>query len=70
MIVEEITRMDSEKPACLYCSRTSEEVPLLALNYQGRQYWICPTHFPILIHQPHKLAGKLPGAENLDAGEH
>ncbi len=62
--------MPAKTPACLFCDRTSEEVPLLTIQYQGENYWICPTHFPILIHQPEKLAGKLPGAENLQPGSH
>jgi hypothetical protein len=43
----------------------SESVPLLALTYQGKTYHICPQHLPLLIHQPEKLADRLPGAENL-----
>lgn len=62
--------MNEKKPECLVCSRNSDEIPLLTLAYQGREYHICPTHFPILIHQPQKLAGMLPGAENLQPGEH
>lgn len=54
---------------CLVCDRTAQEVPLLAIEYQGHTYHICPEHFPILIHQPQKLAGKLPGAENLKPHE-
>ncbi len=33
-----------------------------------KNYWICPQHIPILIHDPSKLAGKLPGAEDMQAG--
>jgi hypothetical protein len=62
--------MPEPKPACLVCEQTSDEIPLLALNYQGRQYWICPSHFPLAIHQPTQLVGKLPGAEKLQPHEH
>ncbi|UCC86735.1 MAG: hypothetical protein JSV81_18065 [Anaerolineales bacterium] len=55
------------QPLCLYCERGSEQVPLLTLRYQEGETWICPQHLPILIHNPAKLAGKLPGAENLTA---
>jgi hypothetical protein len=48
---------------CLVCERTGEAVPLLALTYQGRAIHICPQDLPILIHQPAKLADKLPGAD-------
>ena len=52
-------------PKCLYCLQDSDAVPLLALTYQGQTYHICPQHLPILIHQPAKLADRLPGAEHL-----
>jgi len=51
---------------CLYCERDSEQVPLLAMRYRDAEVWICPQHLPILIHEPAKLAGKLPGAEDLN----
>lgn len=62
--------MTAENHTCLVCQQTSEEIPLLALEYQDQRYWICPQHFPILIHQPAKLIGKLPGAEKLQPHEH
>jgi hypothetical protein len=43
---------------------------LIALHYQEKQYWICPQHFPILIHEPAQLVGKLPGAEKLSPHQH
>ena len=55
---------------CVQCERSSDEVPLVVLLYQGEQAWICPQHLPILIHRPDKLADKLPGAANLSPGEH
>lgn len=55
---------------CIVCEQSSQEIPLLALEYQDQQYWICPQHFPILIHKPGQLIGKLPGAEKLQAHEH
>jgi hypothetical protein len=62
--------MTNDAPACLYCQRTSDEVPLLTVDFKGQKYAICPTHFPILIHQPDKLKDKLPGIENLQPGSH
>lgn len=56
-------------PNCIYCERTTDEVPLLTLQYAGQDLWICPQHLPILIHKPAQLAGKLPGAENLSPPE-
>ena len=53
------------KKTCLACGRGSNEVPLLVLDYQSTTFWICPQHLPVLIHDPHQLIGKLPGAEGL-----
>ena len=51
----------AEQLRCLYCEKTSEEMPLIRLTFQGKELWICPQHLPLLIHEPAKLAGKLPG---------
>lgn len=53
---------------CIVCSRTHEEVPVTKFEYRDNVFHICPQHIPILIHSPHKLAGLIPDAENLDAG--
>ena len=50
---------------CLFCERDSTLVPLISLDYQGANHYICTQHFPVLIHDPGRLAGKLPGAEGL-----
>ena len=55
---------------CLACGRGDDETPLVALEYQGSKLWICPQHLPILIHDPARLVGKLPGAEGLSPAEH
>lgn len=62
--------MTSDQHTCLVCERSSQEIPLLAIEYQGEQYWICPQHLPILIHEPAQLVGRLPGAENLQGHHH
>ncbi len=54
---------------CLACDRDSNATPLLALEYRGKRLWICPQHVPILIHDPTRLAGRLPGAESLSPAE-
>lgn len=58
------------KLTCLNCGRSEQEVPLVILQYQGKNWHICPQCFPLMIHQPQKLAGKLPGAENMQPAEH
>ena len=55
---------------CLMCKRTSTEVPLISFQYQESDLWICPQHLPVLIHDPTKLAGLLPGAENMKPADH
>ncbi|MBT3389421.1 MAG: hypothetical protein HN413_03340 [Chloroflexi bacterium] len=62
--------MTSNEPRCIQCDRTDAEVPLIALRSQGVETWICPQHLPLLIHKPQTLVGKMPGAENLSAGDH
>jgi hypothetical protein len=48
-------------PHCLYCELDDAHTPLIAFTFQTTTYWICPQHFPILIHKPEQLAEKLPG---------
>jgi hypothetical protein len=55
---------------CLYCERTSDEVPLVTILYRGSHVFICPEHLPILIHKPAQLADKLPGVERLGGHRH
>ncbi len=56
--------MTDVTPKCLVCERDSDAIPLLAFRYQGKSFWICPEHLPILIHQPARLADRLAGAES------
>lgn len=62
--------MAEKKNVCLVCEQSSQEIPLIEIHFQEQSYWICPQHFPVLIHQPHLLVGKLPGAERLQPHEH
>ena len=59
---------NSNDKACVFCQQNENQVPLVQLSYMEKSYWICPQHIPILIHQPDKLAGMLPGAEDMQAG--
>jgi hypothetical protein len=56
--------------ACLNCHRTEQEIPLVTLQYQGKQDYICSQCFPILIHSPAKLAGNLQGADKIQPADH
>jgi hypothetical protein len=63
---------DTTRPEkrCLACGAGTDAAPLLKLDYRNASYWICPQHLPILIHDPGRLIGKLPGAEALSPAEH
>ena len=52
---------------CLNCGRSEQDVPLVHLRYGGEIRWICSQCFPVLIHHPEQLSGKLPQAEKLKA---
>ncbi len=54
-----------EPHACVFCERTSQEVPLVVLEYRGSTYFICSQHLPVLIHNPAEFADALPGVEKL-----
>ncbi len=60
--------MENKEQVCVFCKRNQDEVPLVQLAYKQVNYWICPQHIPVLIHDPSKLSGLLPGAENMQAG--
>ena len=62
--------MTESTPRCLVCQSSNQEIPLLALTYQDQAFYICPQHFPILIHNPQRLVGVLPGAEKLQPHDH
>ncbi len=63
-----VTMENKIEKQCLFCKRNDQEVPLIHLDYKGMSYWICPQHIPVLIHEPSKLEGMLPGANDLQAG--
>jgi hypothetical protein len=62
--------MNDSQLKCIVCERTSEEVPVVPFQYQGKNFGICPEHLPIMIHKPHQLADKLPGIERMQGHEH
>lgn len=53
---------------CLVCKKSSADIPVTKFYYQKSEFYICPQHIPILIHNPHELVGLLDGAENLKGG--
>lgn len=62
--------MNESRSTCLACARTSDDVPIVRIEYQGAVIGICPQHLPMLIHDPTSLAGRLAGAESMQAADH
>ena len=58
----------SDIKECIVCKANSTEVPVTKFYYQESEFYICPQHIPILIHNPQDLTGLLPGAEKLNKG--
>jgi hypothetical protein len=58
------------RKVCLVCGVGPDTAPLIQLEYRDASHWICPQHLPILIHDPGRLVGMLPGAEGLSPAEH
>jgi hypothetical protein len=55
---------------CLNCQKSEQEIPLVTLQYQGQQVYICSGCFPTLIHSPAKLAGKIQDADRIPPADH
>jgi hypothetical protein len=62
--------MPTAEKHCLFCRRDEQVTPLVVLTFQGGALHLCPQHLPILIHDPQRLVGLLPGAETLEPAEH
>ena len=45
---------------CLNCGSSEMDRPLIALKFQGKEFYICPQCLPTLIHKPYQLADKIP----------
>jgi galactose-1-phosphate uridylyltransferase len=53
---------------CILCDKSHNETPVTKFEYRNSEFYICPKHIPVLIHDPQKLTGLLPDAENFEAG--
>ena len=58
------------KHTCIHCGRDDTQVPLVVFNYKEGEFRICSEHFPVLIHHPHKLTGKVPDVDKLNPVAH
>ena len=61
---------EKQHQVCIHCGRDSTQVPLVSFNYRDGEFLICSEHFPVLIHRPYELTGKLPDAEKLNPVDH
>ena len=55
---------------CLNCQKSEQKIPLVTMQYQNQQVYICSQCFPTLIHSPAKLAGKIKDAEKIQPANH
>jgi len=63
-------KMTGQSGQCVACGLSQKEIPLISISFQDKNFWICPQHLPVLIHNPQLLIGKLPGAEGMSPAEH
>ena len=59
--------MSAEK-TCIVCKKSSMETPVTKFYHKDSEFYICPQHIPILIHNPQELVGLLEGADKLQGG--
>jgi hypothetical protein len=55
----------TEVQVCLNCGNSEQQMPLVAMRFNGIDNWICSQCLPTLIHKPQQLAGKLPGIDTI-----
>lgn len=58
----------STNKKCIVCKKSSNETPVTKFDYRESEFYICPQHIPILIHNPQELIGLLDGADKLQGG--
>ena len=58
----------SSNKSCIVCKKSSMETPVTKFYHKDSEFYICPQHIPILIHNPQELVGLLEGADKLQGG--
>lgn len=56
----------SKTKACLVCKKESTEIPVTKFYYKNDEFYICPQHMPVIIHNPQQLVGLLDGADTFE----
>jgi len=54
----------SQVKECLVCKKSSAEIPVTKFYYQESEFYICPQHMPVIIHNPQQLIGLIDGADS------
>jgi len=62
----------TETLVCLNCGNSEQQIPLVAIRFNGIDNWICSQCLPTLIHKPQQLTSKLPGIDiiSVQVNEH
>lgn len=55
---------------CVNCGKSEAEAPVLTMRFQGEEIKLCASCFPILLHRPDQLVGRLKGAEVIKPVSH
>jgi hypothetical protein len=55
---------------CVNCGKSEAEVPILKMRFQEAEIMLCSSCFPILLHRPDQLVGRLKGAEVIKPVSH
>ena len=55
----------SQSKVCIVCKKASMETPVTKFYHKDSEFYICPQHLPVLIHNPQELVGLLDGADTL-----
>lgn len=55
----------SPSKTCIVCKKSSTEIPVTKFYHKDSEFYICPQHLPVLIHNPQELIGLLEGADTL-----
>lgn len=56
----------SENKECIVCKKTAHEIPVTKFYHKESEFYICPQHMPVIIHNPQQLIGLLDGADEME----
>ncbi|EAR01651.1 hypothetical protein [Maribacter sp. HTCC2170] len=56
----------STSKECLVCKKSANEIPVTKFYHKETEFYICPQHMPVIIHNPQQLVGLLEGADEME----